>query len=195
MPNPNSSNVLVAKPLVTGGVLVAPKGTALPTDVSTALNAAFLAVGYVTDDGLTKTDSIDSDTVRAWGGVIIATPQTGKTATFQFTLAEHFAAIGHQLVFGDSAVTTTAATANAGTRLKIAADAYSVPPRRSYAFEMVAGTARDRIIVPDAQVTDLGDVSYADGDITARELTLTAFADNAGNYYYEFTDDGVKTGA
>ena len=48
----NASNVAAAVPLVSGGILAAPKGTALPTDETTALNAAFyrgtglIHVGY-----------------------------------------------------------------------------------------------------------------------------------------------------
>ena len=42
-----AANVSAASPISTGGVLVAPKGTALPTDETTALNAAFKALGYI----------------------------------------------------------------------------------------------------------------------------------------------------
>ena len=47
-----AQNVTAASPISTGGILVAPKGTALPTDTDTALNAAFKALGYVGEGGI-----------------------------------------------------------------------------------------------------------------------------------------------
>lgn len=49
-----------------GKVYVAPAGTALPTNIATALNAAFKDVGYVSEDGVTFTDGKDIENVEAW---------------------------------------------------------------------------------------------------------------------------------
>ena len=51
----NVANVVAGKPLAAGGVWIAPLGTALPTDETTALNAAFKSAGYIGEDGLTET--------------------------------------------------------------------------------------------------------------------------------------------
>jgi hypothetical protein len=40
---------------ITGELYAAPVGTALPTDTSTALNAAFKGLGYFSEDGVTET--------------------------------------------------------------------------------------------------------------------------------------------
>lgn len=58
-----------ANEVVVGGngkVYVAPAGTALPTNIATALNAAFKDVGYVSEDGVTFNDSKDVADVEAW---------------------------------------------------------------------------------------------------------------------------------
>lgn len=44
---PNTANVTTGKPKVAGAVYRAPSGTALPTDASTALAAAYLDMGYI----------------------------------------------------------------------------------------------------------------------------------------------------
>lgn len=193
MANPSTSNVLTGKPLVTGGVLVAEPGTALPTDTTTAVAAAFKALGYITDGGLTKSDSLSSSTIFAWGGAIIATPQKSRSVTFKFEVAELLNPLGHQLVYGDDAVDATPATATEGGLLAIAGSATAVPPLKAYIFEVFSGAARDRITVPLAQVTAIGDVVYKDDAIASRELTITCFPDASGNYFYEYTDDGKHT--
>lgn len=192
----STTNVLVPGPLVTGGVLVAPIGTALPADEAVVLNVAFTALGYVTDDGVENADSIDSDTVRAWGGLIIATPMTSRSATFAFTMAEYFNADVHKLVWGDAQVQTIPATATTGTKFKVSANALARTPFKSLVFEMTGdGTAKSRIVVPRARITDMDSRKFVHTGISARGVTLTAFPDAAGNSYYEYGNDGITTGS
>src|SRR4051812_32430856 len=51
---------------VGGQVYVAPVGTALPSDVDDNLNAAFVGLGYTTDDGVTWNVSRDIADIGAW---------------------------------------------------------------------------------------------------------------------------------
>lgn len=192
MAAPSTTNVLVPGPLVTGGVLAAPIGTALPVDEAVALNAAFNALGYLTEDGVENADAVESDTVRAWGGLIIATPQTSRSATFAFTMAEYFNADVHRLVWGDAQVQTVAATTTAGTKFKVSANAYARPPFRSFVFEMLGdGAAKSRIVVPRARVTSIENRTFVHTAVSGRGVTLTAFPDASGNSYYEYGNDGI----
>lgn len=196
MAAPSTTNVFVPGPLVTGGVLSAPLGTALPTDEAVALNAAFVALGFITDDGMENADSVDTDVVRAWGGLIIATTQTSRGATFAFTMAEYFNAAVHALVWGDANVQTIAATSTVGTKFKVSANQYARTPLKSFAFEMAGdGTSKSRIVVPRARVTDMESRKFVHTEATGRGITLTAFPDATGNAYYEYGNDGVTTGS
>ena len=64
----NVNNVSAGKPKIGGAVFVAPIGTELPEDVTTQLNAAFKGLGYCSDDGITNTNSPETEEQKAWGG-------------------------------------------------------------------------------------------------------------------------------
>ena len=50
------------------GVYVAPKGTTLPTDVTTALNASFIDLGWLHEDGIQESQTADNVEFTAWQG-------------------------------------------------------------------------------------------------------------------------------
>lgn len=188
-----ASNAVVGKPKVSGGLLVAPVGTALPTDDSSALNAAFRSFGYVTEDGVTRSESRDTDTIKAWGGDTIALVTTGTEVTAQFGLAEYLNPLSQTIVYGAANVQATAATSTSGAKLAITgrlADA----PKNVYVVEMFSGTATGRLVFPIGQVTETEDVTYKDDELAARGVTLTLFPDETGAFFYEFWNDGITTG-
>ena len=50
----------------------------------------------------------------------------------------------------------------------------------------MTGDRVKRIVIPDGQVSDLDDVTYADGDAIVYTPTITAYPDSAGNTAYEY---------
>ena len=49
-----------------GGLHVAPVGSTLPTDIATALDAAFVDLGYADEDGATISPSRTVEKIKAW---------------------------------------------------------------------------------------------------------------------------------
>lgn len=188
-----ASNVLAAKPKVTGGVWVAPVGTALPTDETTALNAAFKTPGYITDDGLKRTEGRDTDDVKAWGGDTILVTQNGVEAVLEVAFAEYLNAETQKLIYGDANVTVTAATPTEGTKTVIAGKLGTPSPQKAWVVEVFSGVAVGRLVFPIVQVTETEDVSYKDDELAARGVKATLFPDSTGAYFYEYWDDGVTT--
>ena len=187
-----SSNVAAASPVATGGILVANKGTALPTDESTALNASFTALGYAGDGGLEPSgDGASYNDVRAWGGDIVASVLEQKSITkFTFTLLEVLNPDVAKLVFGDTNVTVTPATASAGTKIAIL-DKGDEIPRKSYVFDMKYGGKKMRIVIPDGQLAVTAERAFDDSDVTGYEVEVTCFPDASGvrSYRYYANDD------
>lgn len=185
------SNIVAGKPLATGGVLIAPTGTAAPTNTSTALNAAFKAAGFIGEDGVTETTDRSTSKVKAWGGSVVKVLQTDYSVTYKFTFIEALNGDVLKAVYGDGNVTTTPPTVSTDTlqTIKLMPDTL---PHKSFVFEIKDGLARIRIYVPDGQITEVGDVVYNDGEIGAYQVTVEAFYNEAaGANALKFTDDGV----
>lgn len=176
---PSSSNVSAGKPKVTGAIFIAPVGTTLPTDSTTAL-AGFVELGYASDAGVVNSESRETETIKAWGGDTVLKPFTGKEDTFQFTLIEALNVNALKLVYGDSNVTGDLTN---GISIKSAAEDLDY---HSFVIEMVLNGAIKRIVIPSAKVTEVGDITYADGEAIGYDTTLSAVPDAAGGTHYEY---------
>lgn len=177
------TNVSAGKPKVSGAIYRAPlsSGLTLPTDATTALGTDFKALGYVSDDGLTNTNSPDSETIKAWGGDTVLTIQTEKPDEFQLTLIEVLNTDVLAAVYGSSNVT---GSLTAGITVKANADE---PEEAAWVIDMVMrGGVLKRIVIPDGKVTEIGDIEYTDEDAVGYELTIQAMPDTSGQTHYEY---------
>lgn len=186
----NIANIVAGKPLATGGVLIGALSATAPTGASSAVTG-FVAAGYIGEDGLTENTDRSTTKVKAWGGDTVKVLQTDYSVTYQFTFIESMNSDVLKTVYGEDNVVVTAATASTGTlhTVKLNSD---VLPHKSFVFEVKDGDAKIRIYVPDGQITEVGSVTYNDGDTIAYQVTVEAFRDNAqGANAVKFMDDGV----
>ncbi|WP_181445591.1 phage tail protein [Gryllotalpicola protaetiae] len=169
-------NVFIGKP--GGGISVAPLGGTVPTNATDALPSGFDPLGYISEDGYTNTVDSDTDTLGAWGGDVVATLFNGDTETFTFTAIEINPVVLKQ-VYGPSNVTVVGDT--------ITALHNSIPrPHASWVFETLYNGRVKRDVVPDGQITDIGDIVNQDGDAVGFEITVTAYPDADGNRAYTY---------
>lgn len=169
----------VGKPkAVSGAVFVAPKGTAVPTDATTALNEAFKSVGYISEDGVTNTISKSSETINSWGKLPVLTVLSEQTDEFKFTMISPRNEEALKLVFGASNVTVD----DGAISVKVNA---AEPDEVAVVIEMIVAGKAKRIIVPRGKLTDLGDIVYSDTEAIGYEVTVSALADDNDNQHYE----------
>lgn len=181
MANNNVANVTAGKPKIGGAIYRAPIGTTLPTDASTALDAAFENMGFVSEDGVTNSNSMESDELKAWGGDTVLNPQTAKTDTFKYKLIEALNVEVLKYVYGDDNVSGTLATG-----ITITANSEDQAEQAIVIEMALKGGVIKRVVIPNGKVTEVGDIVYQDGDAVGYETTLTALPDTSGNTHYEY---------
>ena len=179
---PNSTkNVSYGKFLSGGYFFLAPAGTALPTDNTTALDAAFLNMGFLGDDGVNFSDSSSTETAYDANGDSIATSQGEIEKTFTVTFRE-IKKDSLAVLYGSANVT------DADGKLTVHDKG---PNDATYVgvFEIRLKDGRKwRRVVPQCQPGELGDQTIVYNDLVGRELTMAALLDStSGSYYFDDT--------
>lgn len=195
---PSNADVRIGAPdqKVTGAIKHAPKGTAIPalTDITKAavtLNQAFTGDEYVSQDGLTLAPSMSTTEIKDWSGATVRKVLESFDGTLSWTMISTNAG-ALAIAFGADHVTTAVATTAHGAQVQAALGAY-LPEEQAWVFLMKDGDARIVIAVPDGQITEVGEVTFASNAAVGWQVTLSCYPDASGNCIYIMTDDGVTT--
>jgi len=176
------NNVSAAKPAFGGAVSVAPSGTTIPTDATTALAAAFTKLGYISDRGMTHQNTINSDKITAWGGDEVLVVYKGREVSFKFAFLESMNADVLKLIYGDSNVSGTLETG-----ISINAKSNIEMPEKVWAIDVVMkDNTKKRIVIPAGRISEVGNITYVDNDAITYEVTVAAIPDASGNTHYEY---------
>lgn len=177
-----AANVSVGKPKTGGAISVAPVGTPLPTDATTDLDAAFRNLGFVSDDGLTNSSSMETEGIKAWGGQTVLTTLTSKDDKYKFTLIEALNVEVLKAVYGSANVSVNDLTGL--ITIKVNA---SEPEAFSWVVDMImTNGALKRIVIPNAKISEVADVVYKDNEPIGYESTLACNPDDQDNTHYEY---------
>lgn len=177
----NTKYVTAGKPKVGGAIFRAPAGSTLPTDASTALDAAFICLGYISDDGLTASTSRKSSDVKSWGNDTVLTLQTSYGESYQFTMLQVMDPEVQKVFRGDDNV-----TGDMTTGMTVKGNA-AEDGEHCYVIEQILnGDVAFRTVIPSGKITEVEDITYADGDAVGYGVTLTCLPDASGNYHYEY---------
>ncbi len=175
----STDNVSSTKGVRGGYIFVAPVGTALPTDYSTALASAYKCLGFISEDGYVETVDSDSEDLVDMNGDLMDSPQTSRVESAQLTLAE-IKAMTLKLMYGDENVTDKAGVitvkhnGNSNGTWVVVLDL------------LLKNNRKWRKVVPLFQCSELDDLTLAVGELSARALTAKYLTDESGNTCYDY---------
>lgn len=177
----NAEHVGVGAGKATGAIFVAPAATALPTDATTALAAAYACVGYTSTDGVTVSESSTSTAIRAWEGLAtVYTAQSDYTEQVSFKIIQ-LDGDGFKLIWGDDAVTVDSQTG----AITVAHSGETVEPK-SIVIEMVPRKGIVRRLAFKGQPTSRDSETFNGTDVAGRSVTFDCVADDNGVTMHDY---------
>lgn len=134
-----------------GSVQVAPVGTTMPTDIATALPAAWIDLGYVSEDGATFSDEKTKEPIPVWQSFYpVKYVVSDATASLSFVLRQ-WDADTVPLAFGGGAVTAIAGPPQV---FRYDPPEPEVIDERAVVLEWTADDSTFRLIIPRVMVTE-----------------------------------------
>lgn len=191
----NAVNVVVGAPdqsSTVGAVNWAATNATMPTDAKTALpTSTWTSGGYVSTDGVSLSIDHGTTSIQDWslGHIRTLLEDFTGTVTFTFVQTDYNALCA---IFGESNVTQTAATSSAGTLIKVAIGP-ELAPAKAWCFNMKDGDQRIRLVLPNAQPTLDGDITFVANEPISWSVSLDCNMDGNGKSIYFYYDDGVTT--
>lgn len=164
----DSTMVSLGKFKVGGYAYWAPSGTALPTDSSTPLAAAFKLLGYLSEDGLTNATDTDTTEIKDANGTTVMKVITSYAESYQFALLEVLRAESAKLRYNSDAVTGTDKSMTIKHQMPSDEDFVLV-------FEIaMSGDIKDRLVIGNGTRAEFGDRQVHAGDAQVYDTTVSA---------------------
>lgn len=177
---PNADSITVAG---NGTVYVAPVGTTQPTTPTAAPSAAWLALGYVSEEGVTFTDTKEIEDINAWQSFYpVRKIVTAKDATLSFALRE-WDERTIPLAFGGGTITA------AGAVWRYEPPAPETLDLRAMMVDWQDGIKNFRLIIPRGLVTETVETNLTRTGAADLPITFAAIpASTTDDAYILLTD-------
>lgn len=156
-------------------------GSTLPTTPAVALDAAFTALGLMSDDEFTRTRNVDRTELRSLGGRLVRTKRQAQTMSMSFTALENSHKVFTIANPGSSATTST------GTTTRIYREHTTV--NLAVVIHAVEGTNVTRLIIPRAEIFSDGDTTMGPSNMSMTPMTIMVYPDSTNTLFTEITND------
>lgn len=189
----DASKIFAASPSdleTVGGLWFAPYGTPLPTDVDQPLDAAFKNLGFISADGVGIKFDDQTKPIEVWGGDEIGQLRDKFSIEYSMKLFQVLSPEVNAAIFGASNVSTSAATATHGARMKVIINS-KLPKRCSLVLDSVYEDKMIRQVAAIAQKSGIGDLKLVHNEPMAFEPTFKVLKGTDGNHVIQYSDDGV----
>jgi hypothetical protein len=178
-----SRNAAAVRIGITGELYAAAVGTAAPTSSTSSLDAGFTGMGYVSEDGVTETYDDTVEDIVAWqNATVVRSVTTESKATLQLTLIE---TKGKVLELYHKGSTVEAVGAG---EWKIDVKAPGAD-ERAFVLDVIDGSKHIRFYVPRGEVSERGEITYANGEPIGYQITITCYPDSNNVVLTKFSDD------
>lgn len=166
-----------------GSVHVAPLGSTAPTDSSTALDAAFVELGAITEDGIVLSPSQSIEKIMAWqSGKAVRVVKTSDELSAQFSLMQ-MNLDTLPLAFGGGTVSEPAVG-----EFKFVPPAAGTVDERMFVIGWVDGAYTYRLLIPRGMVSETGDIALTKSDSINLDLTVEVLGASPDDFVI-YTDD------
>ena len=168
---------------ITGELYKAPLGTTAPTGPTSVLDAAFTGLGYVSEDGVTESWDDSVDNIVAWqSATTVRAAVTESTGTLAMTLIQTNATVLEAFHRGSTMAEPTADTFRLDVK-PIQSDP------SAWVLDVIDGDRHIRMFLGNAEITERGEVMYANGQPIGYPITITCYPDANGNLMQKWSDD------
>lgn len=149
-------------------VYIAPTGSTVPTDLTTAWDAAWKAVGLLDgDEGFTTARDVTTEDHYAWGGILVKTTKSKHKRSVTFVMLEDNA-VTFGLVNPGSTRTTTLGVTTSTIKVP-------TPDEFMIGFEMNEGSFRKRRWTKRATVESVAEIKEAENAPTVYQATVVLY--------------------
>lgn len=171
--NKNYDNIRVYGDLESE-VMLAPLGTVLPADLTTVL-PAFVALGWLSEDGVSLTVSTNVEKFRGWqGGGVLRTKVTSTDKSFSVQALEENPVVT-ELFYDHAPAVVTGVGAARVAKIDLPGSIGTVA--RSAVIKFKDGDVDKWLCCPKVEVGDRGDVPHTSSGMTIYEMTLEVIGD------------------
>ena len=168
------NEVLVAP---TGHLYLAPEGTAGPADLTTAWPAAWVDLGYLSEDAVTMSSDAEETEIGAWqsDNPIWSNVSVGRSIQFQLMQWNEDTLL---FAFGGGTYTEGAGFFT-----------YTAPPVAGYevsalGLEVIDGSKVTRLVWHRVKITDMGDVTFKGDEAAMLDLTVKLLDNGAAEPWF-----------
>jgi hypothetical protein len=134
----------------------------------------------VSEDGVTKSTSISTTTIKEWGGAPVLVTQDEKIISVKLKLIEYKRKDVHSFVHGSANITES----SGAITIRNNADD---PGEQAIVIDMVLrGNIPYRMVIPRGKITSIGDIVYKTNEAIGYDIEITTMLDDSGNSVYEY---------
>ena len=172
----------VGKPVEGGCLFIDFTGTAtLPTNASSDLDANFLSLGELSEQGVTMKATVNSTKLKGWHGRTILTDSKTEDGSFTAQLVEVSREAAAKLRYGEDNV-----TASDGIVTKIVGKSHQNKQYPMVLEELESNGYRRRTVFYKAIISNLDDQPHQEGQLMIYGLEFSADEDVVNGAYQIF---------